>query len=355
MQNAVRIARRAMKQAVGVVDLLFMRACATTRVTSSIYYLFHRGFSREHQSVLAGILTYRKSLSNPETNTSLLRRNIHRLEKGLLMCPRRVPFALDYIGETVHAYAIAAECRTEPTELAWARDVLQEYMRITPPHPTVEPLRKIVEDATIAGIFSREEESGSRIPKPRAGQEVPRIDYDDFLRLARFRRSVRWYLPRKVSRQVIEMAIEVAAYSPTACNRQPYEFRVFDQPELVEQVLQFPMGTVGFSHQVPAVAVIVGKLRNFFSERDRHLIYVDGSLAIMSFVYALEVQGLSSCCINWPDVEDRERKMARFLKLAPDERPIMLVAFGYPDPSGLVANSTKKPVSTLCKYNFEKP
>jgi nitroreductase len=99
--------------------------------------------------------------------------------------------------------------------------------------------------------------------------------------------------------------------------------------------------------------VIVGKQRNFFSERDRHLIYIDSSLAAMSFLFALEVQGISSCCVNWPDIAENETAMSDLLELAPDERPIMLVALGYPDPEGMVANSTKKALPQLRRYNCE--
>lgn len=35
------------------------------------------------------------------------------------------------------------------------------------------------------------------------------------------------------------------------------------------------------------------------------------------------------------------------------KRPIMCLAIGYPDPEGMVANSTKKSLSQLRRYNFE--
>ena len=43
--------------------------------------------------------------------------------------------------------------------------------------------------------------------------------------------------------------------------------------------------------------------------------------------------------------------MTELLHLDPDERPIMLVAFGYPDPEGAVAFSQKKPVPEARTYN----
>lgn len=333
------------------VDQGLARLGASHRFLASLYYLARGNFSREHQATLAGRLAYARSLRDPSVNTSLLRRNVHRLEKGLLMRPRRVPFGLSYIAETVQAYEVVVRNGGEPQELAWARDVLQEYMRVTPAHPVVEPLRALVDS------LEPHNPSGCRdielIPYTRTGDEAPQIDFNEILRLAKHRRSVRWYLPTPVPRELVRNAVEVAALSPTACNRLPYEFRIFDEPSLVRELIQLPMGTSGFGQQVPAVAVIVGKLRNYPNERDRHLIYVDGALAAMSFVYAMEVQGIGTCCINWPDIEEREKRMARMLKLAPDERPVMLISFGYPDPDGLVARSTKKSISTLCRFNFE--
>jgi nitroreductase len=113
------------------------------------------------------------------------------------------------------------------------------------------------------------------------------------------------------------------------------------------------MGTRGYAENIPVFVVIVGDLSAFFSERDRHLIYTDGCLAAMSFVFALETLGLSSCCINWPDIAEREAAMAEFLRLRPHERPIMCVAVGYPDRQGMVPFSQKKSLNQLRRYNFE--
>lgn len=115
---------------------------------------------------------------------------------------------------------------------------------------------------------------------------------------------------------------------------------------------KIPFGLDGYGHNVPVVAVVIGLQRYYFDERNRHLIYIDASLAVMWFILALEMLGLSSCCVNWPDVEENERKMVSLLNLASDERPVMLVAIVHPDPEGMVANFTKKSVSSLRRYNF---
>ena len=71
----------------------------------------------------------------------------------------------------------------------------------------------------------------------------------------------------------------------------------------------------------------------------------------MSFMLALETLGLSSSVINWPDFEPVEMKMKKTLKLKIDERPVMLIAVGYPDPEGKVAFSQRKSLNSIRNYN----
>src|SRR5690606_4502513 len=109
------------------------------------YALFNRGFDREHQAVLSGRQTWENSKSGSSATTSLLRRNTHRLEKGLLMRPRRSLFALDYIEETVEFYCglvtgTPVERLEQDDELRWASDVLNQYFDVVKAHPLVDRL-----------------------------------------------------------------------------------------------------------------------------------------------------------------------------------------------------------------------
>src|SRR5690606_8688315 len=110
----------------------------------------------------------------------------------------------------------------------------------------------------------------------------------------------------------------------------------------------------GFSQQVPVLAVLVGRLRAYPLSRDRHAIYIDGALAAMSFMFALECQGLATCAINWPDQEPNETQIREALSLEADERVIMLIALGWPDPSGLVPRSTKKGLDHMRSYDLSQ-
>ena len=352
VRDPLRAARRRLRVAV-------LRVASSSRWTASLYYAFASGaFGREHRAVLHGRLRYEEDLTSPAGSRYLLRRNVHRLEKGLIMRPRRDVFAADYIGETVEAFAARAarapDAGDDLREMRWAGEVLGSYFSAVGTEARVDRARASFQGAAVGGWEEGLPVDGCGLPLApyRRDLSAPSpVAFDDLLRLAERRRSVRWFLPRPVPRELVDRAVEVAALSPSACNRQPFEFRFFDDPERVRKVASVPMGTRGFEHNFPMVAVVLGRQRAYFDAKDRHVIYIDAALASMALVFALETLGLSSCCINWPDVEAQEREMEALLGLEPDERPVMLIAIGYPDPDALVPASGKKSLDSLRRYD----
>jgi len=316
-------------------------------------FVWHRmtgtALGRERRYVRRGIRAYRRSVGSG-TDVYLLRRNVHRIEKGLTMRPVRNKFATGYIGETVDAFhrgVTSGLLAPHHPEFNWMYSVLSSYFEVTTTstHRAIARSRQTFRDA-VATIDAGEPQSG---PHP-AIPLVPTVKIDDLEALATGRRSVRWFTSEPVSRDLVDRAVQIAAESPTACNRQPYRFLIFDDPISTAKVAAVPMGTDGYDHQIPGLIVIVGNLAAFFHQRDRHLIYIDGCLAAMGLVYALEAQGVNSCCINWPDLPEREARMRKLLDLAPYERPVMLIAYGYADPDALVPFSAKRRIDEIRTY-----
>ncbi|KAB7528665.1 nitroreductase [Flagellimonas olearia] len=335
------------------LQISILRIVSISAFTSSLYYfILSSAFRREHLAVVKGRLKYYHQNEVEKEAFYLLRRNIHRIEKGLIMKPRRPVFALEYIEETVGSYVkIMTGPKKEISEknLKWYSDVLNHYFEVVDiKNPKINSSKLIFEKYK----YDLDVEKAS-IPYKR-NFETLKVSYEDFLGLAKLRRAVRWYEDKPVSRELIDKAIKAASLSPSACNRQPFEFRVFDDKELVQKVANISWGTLGFSHNFPVIVVVVGSLEAYFDERDRHVIYIDGALASMSFMYALETLGLSSCPINWPDVKKFENQMGSLLGLEKNERPIMLISLGHPDKDALVPFSEKKDLFELRSYNKTK-
>jgi nitroreductase len=334
-------------------DLLLVQLCYKSKFLSSLYYfLFSSTFHREHQAVLAGRISH----SRMEQNFFRLIRNTHRIEKGLTMRPRRDVFAVQYLTETIDAFVKIWNNRDDfkGYQLEWSHDVLEEYFNV------VDLKNGIVENNYRRFLTALNDNPGlgsslknGKVFRPykRSSTILSNIKYEEFLALTRQRRSVRWFKDKKVPRELIDKAIMAALQSPSACNRQPFEMQIFDDEKLTKELVNLPMGTAGFGHNIPVLLVMVGNLDAYDSERDRHLIYIDASLANMTMMLALETLGLSSCPINWPDIEERERLMTDKLNLKKYQRPIMCMAIGFADSEGEIPFSEKKNIELSRKYN----
>jgi nitroreductase len=329
------------------VTLVFSRA----GLLAAVYYAFvSSAFWREMRAVLAGRARYLQLVLAGRSNRFLLIRNTHRLEKGLLMRPARDLFALEYIEETVRAFEIAVadgKPADDGAQLGWSNDVLTAYFdAVDGSHPLVRSLAERFRKVALAAGAE------CRVPYHRRAEAGSQpVAFDDFVALSRHRKSVRWFVDRPVPHDLMRRALAAASLAPSACNRQPYEFLFFDDPGRIATLSTLPMGTKGWSGNIPMFAVIVGDLSAYFSERDRHAIYIDASLAAMSFMLALETLGLSSCPINWPDVGWRERRMSDALGLRPWQRPVLCMAIGYADPEGLVAYSGKRSLDQIARFD----
>ncbi|GAB2921959.1 nitroreductase family protein [Rheinheimera gaetbuli] len=339
-------ARQRIKAGFAAIRLALVRCCAGNGFLASLYYsIFSRKFYREHQAVLQARLEFAKRVKQPHNSSARLRRNIHRLEKGLIMQPRRPVFAEAYIGETLNAYKAALSSKTLcAKELGWATDVLQQYFTVVDDHGVIATARQQFAELT-------KDTSSVGVAIPYAHQTLPDnpVSYSQLFTLFQRRRSVRWYQQKPVDSALVYQAVAAAALAPTACNRQPYQFYVINNADKAADIAKCAMGTVGFADNIPCLIVVVGDLSAYEAERDRHVIYIDAALASMQLMLALESLGLQSCPINWPDEEPREREMAEKLQLQYWQRPVMLLATGYAKPDGGVPFSQKKPPQQLIK------
>lgn len=264
---------------------------------------------------------------------------------------RRAIFALEYIGETINAYVkiVSNDYKEYLSEknLKWYTDVLETYFSVIDLNN-----EKLSRHKKLFDEYRKNDNGENKGSIPYARNfDLLDVSFESFLKLNKLRRSVRWYDNIPVPRELLDKALTAAALSPSACNRQPFEFRIYDDKALVQKVANITWGTRGFSQNFPAIIVVLGKLEAYFDERDRHVIYIDASLASMTFMLALETLGLSSCPINWPDVGDFEHEIRKILGIEINERPIMLIACGYPEKKALVPFSEKKDLFEIRSYN----
>jgi nitroreductase len=281
-----------------------------------------------------------------------LRRDIHRIEKGLLMKERRTSFAADYITETVDAFEACMGRVSERTpELEWAHAVLSSFFETVVGDPRVEAAARRFDAVSLP--WKRGAPVCERDIARHSGLKPCEVTFAQLLALAQRRKAVRRFLPRPVDPALIDRAISLARLAPSACNRQGYHFRVLTEPERIERVVSLSWGMSGFSPGIPILIAVSGRLRAFAEPHDRHLIYIDGALATAYLMLALETLSLASCPVNWPDVHEKNAGLGKILGFSRDERAVMLLAVGYPDPDCALARSERRSVADLRSYGDE--
>ena len=319
---------------------------ARSRLLTTLYLNLKGVYRVEQRALLNGLATYQRDVRDGEP-LFRLRRNTHRLEKGLSSAERRDVFAESYILDTVRAFNRVRDIRQEgpddPT-LTWAEDVLTSYFQTVSPTPRTEEARR----------FFRQTDVPSRrdnfAPYDYALGE-PAVDLPTLRTLAEQRVSVRRFANKAVARELLDAALDVGIQSPSACNRLPYEFRFYDDDMIRAQLADLAPGMGGWGHEAPVICVLVGKYRAYFHPRDRHAIYVDASLAAMPFQLALVSLGLGSCSVNWPQIPALDRRIGELLHLDPDEKVVMLLAIGVPAADARVPYSGKRTLDEVRSYN----
>ncbi|MEO0078940.1 MAG: nitroreductase family protein, partial [candidate division WOR-3 bacterium] len=157
-----------------------------------------------------------------------------------------------------------------------------------------------------------------------------------FLKLCLHRRSVRRFRNLPVDREKLMRCLEAARLAPSAENRQPWRFVVFDDPAEKERLARAVFrGVYAVSARFADAPVLVcllireDVLVNRLAKVSQGVPYqfVDAGIAGEHFVLAAAEQGIGTCWIGWFDT----RALVRHLKLqGRGFRPIALIAVGYP-------------------------
>lgn len=324
------------------------KALSQSKLFTALFFYLRGSFYHEQKAILNGQAKYHQLEEERIDTEHQLIRNVHRVEKGLSMKDRRDIFAEGYIEQLVGDLIAAWKKDKNPDQqLYWSIDVLHEYFQVVEHTPTISEANDGFESFLDSIDYTPE----NRIPTPRHEIESDIVSYEDLKQLAEQRTSTRWFQQKEVPRELVDKALKVALESPSACNRQSYEFRLYDDPSLIDKITDLSIGVSGYQDNIPCLAVIVGKQRAYFHDRDKHVIYIDASLSAMAFQYALETLDLASCCINWPAIPQKDEEISNLLRLGDDEEVIMLMAIGYPDPDGMIPCSVKKDIGKIRSYN----
>ncbi len=193
---------------------------------------------------------------------------------------------------------------------------------------------------------------------------------DSIERIIKDRRSIRYYLDRPVPREVLESVLSLAAWAPSAHNRQPWRFAVVTTPEIRRELAQ-AMGArlradltadgtppeqierdVERSYQrisgAPVLILVCLSMVDMDHYPDAQRASAEQTMAVQSVALAAQnlmlaahAEGLSTCWLCaplfCPDVP------VVTLHLPLDWQPQALITLGYP---AVERQSTRHPLET---------
>ncbi|MFX0012119.1 MAG: nitroreductase family protein [Candidatus Hermodarchaeota archaeon] len=147
------------------------------------------------------------------------------------------------------------------------------------------------------------------------------IDPEEFLKFLKERRSIRNFQEKEISNDKIEMILEAGRWTPSASNKQPWEFIVIKDKEIRLKVAK-TTSYGKFLMQAPVLIAIVGKTR--ISPK---WYIIDTSLVTMNMMLMAWSLGIGTC---WIGAMNRERARD-ILNLSQTDYVATILPFGYPE------------------------
>ena len=286
-----------------------------------IFIIFPNYYRPELKKSIYGILQY----NNPDSKSVVyrIRRNIHRIEKGINSKNRKPFFGKDYIYSTFMEYRKNKDFFSE-TEKSYIENVLSTYCRLCSFPKEFTYIKSSIEnhlnceETLIKSSAKWINLSNQSFKKP-------------FFELIKARRSARFFKQEKLDEKMLQEIFETAFNIPSACNRLPFRVIRINNIDKRANVLKYADGLQGDVSHIPYCFVVVGDYSAYISHADRHLIYIDSSYYIFLWQLIAFSQGIGSCILNYSENEIYDKDLELLLDLKPWEKLINFVVFGKVD------------------------
>lgn len=144
---------------------------------------------------------------------------------------------------------------------------------------------------------------------------------NQILEIIKKRRSVRKYLDKPISKDILKQLVDAGRLAPTARNDQPWEFVVATERELLKKVGE-ATDHGKFLRDSAACIIVCCQDTKYFLE--------DGSAATENIILAAESFGVCSCWVAGHKKAYCE-EVKKILNIPDDLIIVSLISLGYPD------------------------
>jgi nitroreductase len=148
----------------------------------------------------------------------------------------------------------------------------------------------------------------------------------DFYEVLKKRRSIRSYKSDPIPKKSLDNIAEAIQCAPSACNLQPWSFRIVIKQELKNKI--YECYKKEWLKEAPAIVIALANTDECWKRLDGSSIAdMDMGIAMEHLLLAAAAEGLGTCWICAYEVE----KMNKKLNILPPWTALAISPLGYPD------------------------
>ena len=157
------------------------------------------------------------------------------------------------------------------------------------------------------------------------------------------RHSIRHFSGEPVDLDLLREAIELAQYTPSACNRQGWRTRIVADKEKIKTILANQNGNRGFGQEFDKLLIVTADLRAQQRGRELFQAFIDGGMYAESVLNALYFKGIGAVPLSASLTPLQEKNVRAAANIEEPEVFIIFIGVGnYPEGETLAARSQRK-------------
>lgn len=140
------------------------------------------------------------------------------------------------------------------------------------------------------------------------------------------RRSIRRYSDKEIKNEIVDKIIHAGMYAPSAVNKQPWHFIVFEKAETKNAIMDVHRSSLMLAEAKKAILVCYDE--NL--QHDEGYGLLDCSASTQNMLLTAHALGIGSCWIGIYPREKRMEGLREIFKLPGNIIPFAVISLGYP-------------------------
>ena len=281
----------------------------------------------------------------------LIIKEVHVIEKGLSLEDCRPGFGIPKVQRLLNLVKLYAEKYDDQELLVFTLSIIKRYVEFNKANDTLDleiekQFNALETKVTKWDLYENLFGGVLRVTR----KEVEEATSIPFMEFVKSRHSVRTFTGEPVSKELLTKALEMASFTPSACNRQPWSVFAFTKKENIIDILDIQTGARQFKEKVGALLIITSTMKAFFGGENNQW-YLNGGMYSMSLIYAIHSLGLGCIPLNMGISQDRLNQIKKIGHIDSSEIPVLMIAVGHLPNEFKVAKSSRFPISDYTSFD----